>query len=160
MKIKYRRKILNTITVIHCVSFIKMLSLLQCCTDNLMKRYYLRYYSIIIYQETICSLVSARKQILLDGKIKTIKRELIQTTGHHPFLFVGSGLSKRSLGSEKWDELLRKFCTEFSSNEFQYDVYANMVDEKDYYGQQPAIAYLLEKDYNNKSSYNRSIFRF
>ena len=24
---------------IHCVSFIKMLSLLQCCTDNLMKRY-------------------------------------------------------------------------------------------------------------------------
>ena len=25
-----------------------------------------------------------------------------------------------------------------------------MVDEKDYYGQQPAIAYLLEKDYNNK----------
>ena len=65
-------------------------------------------------------------------------------------MFVGSGLSKRHLGSEKWDELLRKFCTEFSSNEFQYDVYANMVDEKDYYGQQPAIAYLLEKDYNNK----------
>ena len=110
----------------------------------------LRYYSIIIYQETICSLVSARKQILLDSKIKTIIKEAIQTTGHHPFLFVGSGLSKRHLGSEKWDELLRKFCTEFSSNEFQYDVYANMVDEKDYYGQQPAIAYLLEKDYNNK----------
>ena len=110
----------------------------------------LRYYSIIIYQETICSLVSARKQILLDSKIKTIIKEAIQTTGHHPFLFVGSGLSKRYLGSEKWDELLRKFCTEFSSNEFQYDVYANMVDEKDNYVQQPAIAYLLEKDYNNK----------
>ena len=86
----------------------------------------------------------------MDSKIKTIIKEAIQTTGHHPFLFVGSGLSKRYLGSEKWDELLRKFCTEFSSNEFQYDVYANMVDEKDYYGQQPAIAYLLEKDYNNK----------
>ena len=66
----------------------------------------LRYYSIIIYQETICSLVSARKQILLDSKIKTIIKEAIQTTGHHPFLFVGSGLSKRHLGSEKWDELL------------------------------------------------------
>lgn len=86
----------------------------------------------------------------MDSKIKTIIKEAIQTTGHHPFLFVGSGLSKRYLGFEKWDELLRKFCTEFSSNEFQYDVYANMVDEKDYYGQHPAIAYLLEKDYNNK----------
>lgn len=82
--------------------------------------------------------------------IKTIIGEAIQNTGHHPFLFVGSGLSKRYMGTEKWDELLRVFCTEFSGNEFQYDVYANMVDEQDYYGQQPAIAYLLEKDYNNE----------
>lgn len=82
--------------------------------------------------------------------IKTIIGGAIQRTGHHPFLFVGSGLSKRYMGTEKWDELLRVFCTEFSGNEFQYDVYANKVDEEDYYGQQPAIAYLLEKDYNNE----------
>jgi hypothetical protein len=81
---------------------------------------------------------------------KTIIGEAIQATGHQPFLFVGSGFSKRYMGTEKWDELLRRFCTEFSGNEFQYDVYANKVDEKDYYGQQPAIAYLLEKDYNNE----------
>lgn len=81
---------------------------------------------------------------------KSIIGEAIKTTGHHPFLFVGSGLSKRYLGTEKWDELLRLFCTEFSGNEFQYDVYANRVDEEDYYGQQPAIAYLLERDYNNQ----------
>lgn len=79
-----------------------------------------------------------------------IVKNAIQTTGHHPFLFVGSGLSKRYLGTEKWDELLRLFSTEFSGNEFQYDVYANKVDDKDYYGQQPAIAYMLEKDYNNE----------
>ncbi len=83
-------------------------------------------------------------------EIKELIREAIQTTGHHPFLFVGSGLSKRYLGTEKWDELLRLFCTEFSGNEFQYDVYANKVDSEDYYGQQPAIAYMLEKDYNNE----------
>lgn len=82
--------------------------------------------------------------------IKTIIGEAIRNTGHHPFLFVGSGVSKRYMNTEKWDELLRVFCTEFSSNEFQYDVYANRVAEKDYYGQQPAIAYLLEKDYNNE----------
>lgn len=82
--------------------------------------------------------------------IRTIIGDAIQNTGHHPFLFVGSGLSKRYMDTEKWDELLRVFCTEFSGNEFQYDVYANRVDEEDYYGQQPAIAYLLEKDYNNE----------
>lgn len=44
-------------------------------------------------------------------------KNAIQLTGHQPFLFVGSGLSKRYLGSEKWDELLRLFCTEYSGNE-------------------------------------------
>lgn len=81
--------------------------------------------------------------------ISEIIKNAISTTGHHPFLFVGSGLSKRYLGSEKWDELLRYFCTEFSGNEFQYDIYANQVAENTYYGKQPAIASLLEKDYNN-----------
>lgn len=76
-------------------------------------------------------------------------KNAIQITGHQPFLFVGSGLSKRYMNTEKWDELLRLFCTEFSDNEFQYDVYANQVDKKDYYGKQPAIATLLEKDYNH-----------
>lgn len=82
--------------------------------------------------------------------IKAIIEEAIRTTGHHPFLFIGSGLSKRYMDTEKWDELLRKFCTEFSGNEYQYDIYANKVEEEDYYGQQPAIAYLLEKDFNNE----------
>lgn len=82
-------------------------------------------------------------------KIDEIIKNAIQKTGHHPFLFVGSGISKRYLGAEKWDELLKVFCTEFSGNEFQYNIYANQVDEEDYYGQQPAIAGLLEKDYNH-----------
>lgn len=82
--------------------------------------------------------------------INEIIKNAIQVTGHHPFLFVGSGMSKRYLGTEKWDELLKVFCADFSDNEFQYNVYANEIDDKDYYGQQPAIAYLLEKDYNHK----------
>lgn len=82
-------------------------------------------------------------------EVDTIIKETIQQTGHQPFLFVGSGFSKRYMDTERWDELLRVFCTEFSDNEFQYNVYANGVKEKDYYGKQPAIATLLEKDYNN-----------
>lgn len=53
------------------------------------------------------------------------------------------------MGTEKWDELLNIFCKECSGNDFQYNVYANQVEEKDYYGKQPAIATFLEKDYNN-----------
>lgn len=83
-------------------------------------------------------------------KINELIKKAIQITGHQPFLFVGSGLSKRYLGTEKWDELLRLFCTEYSGNEFQYDIYVNKTEEADYYGQQPRIAYLLEKDYNHE----------
>lgn len=81
--------------------------------------------------------------------IDEIVKNAIHSTGHHPFLFAGSGLSKRYINTEKWDELLKVFCTDFSGNEFQYNAYADVVDDSDYYGQQPAIAYLLERDYNH-----------
>lgn len=81
-------------------------------------------------------------------ELKTLIAEAMQKTGHQPFLFVGSGFSKRYMNTEKWDELLKGFCKEYSGNDFQYNVYANQVEEKDYYGRQPVIATLLEKDYN------------
>lgn len=81
--------------------------------------------------------------------LKDLITKTIQQTGHQPFLFVGSGFSKRYMNTEKWDELLKIFCEEFSGNPFQYNLYANVINEKDYYGQQPAIASLLETDYNN-----------
>lgn len=80
--------------------------------------------------------------------MQEIIKDTIQKSGHHPFLFIGSGMSKRYMNTEKWDELLRYFCVEFSNDEFKYDEYATCVEEKDYYGQQPAIASLLERDYN------------
>lgn len=82
-------------------------------------------------------------------ELNALITETIQKTGHQPFLFVGSGFSKRYINTERWDELLKLFCEEYSGNDFQYNVYSNQVEEKDYYGKQPAIAALLEKDYNN-----------
>lgn len=82
-------------------------------------------------------------------ELKALVAEALQKTGHPPFLFVGSGFSIRYMGTEKWDELLKVFCKEYSGNDFQYNVYSNQVEEKDYYGKQPSIATLLEKDYNN-----------
>lgn len=74
--------------------------------------------------------------------------ERIKKTGRYPFLFVGAGMSQRYAQAKNWEGLLRYFCTEFSGNEFQYDVYAKRVSEEDYYGKQPKIAQLLEKDYD------------
>lgn len=40
--------------------------------------------------------------------IKTIIREAIQNSGHHPFLFVGSGMSKHEFRERHKDELKSK----------------------------------------------------
>lgn len=80
--------------------------------------------------------------------VKNVLLDKIKEIGSHPFLFVGAGLTKRYLNTENWEELLRKFSTEISGNQFQYDYYSNKVSETDYYGKQPKIASLLEKDYN------------
>lgn len=78
---------------------------------------------------------------------KKVLASKIQKTHHHPFLFVGAGFSRRYINTERWDDLLRYFCIEFSNNEFLYDSYASQVSEQDYYGKQPKIASLLDKDY-------------
>lgn len=72
----------------------------------------------------------------------------IQETNHHPFLFVGAGFSMRYIKTERWEDLLRYFCVEFSGNDFLYDSYASQITEQNYYGKQPQIASLLEKDYS------------
>lgn len=65
-----------------------------------------------------------------------------------PFLFVGSGLSKRYLNLENWEELLREFSEEINENQFQYDIYLSEVTEDNKeYGKLPKIAELLEKDF-------------
>lgn len=41
-----------------------------------------------------------------------------------PFLFVGSGLTRRYLGLESWYGLLNKFATEVENNEFAFEIYS------------------------------------
>lgn len=92
--------------------------------------------------------------------IKETLKNIIQETNHHPFLFIGSGFSKRYMNTEKWDELLRYLCSLFTNNELQYSYYASTCSDMDYYGQQPHIAELLEKDFNKAVFTNDSFSDF
>lgn len=52
---------------------------------------------------------------VLGGKMIGIKEELskkLKKVESAPFLFVGSGVSRRYLNLESWEELLRKFSEE------------------------------------------------
>lgn len=56
-----------------------------------------------------------------------------------PFLFVGSGLSKRYIGLPKWKELLKKFCLD-NMKEFEY--YKSMSNSN-----LPKTATLMSEDF-------------
>lgn len=73
----------------------------------------------------------------------TIKDQLLDKlnrTTDMPFLFVGSGLSRRYLGLETWGDLLRRFADQ---SQVQFDYYRSTTDSN-----WPRIATLLAADYH------------
>ena len=73
--------------------------------------------------------------------------EQLQLSNSAPFLFVGSGISKRYLNLENWEELLRDFAYKATKNSFQYELYLNEISDEKQYGKLPQVAELLEKDF-------------
>ncbi len=68
-----------------------------------------------------------------------------------PFLFVGSGISRRYLGLPDWRGLLEHFAHEIKDEEFIFNAYE--AKAKDYpceYGELPKVAELIQKDYDQK----------
>lgn len=68
-----------------------------------------------------------------------------------PFLFIGSGISRRYLNSPNWEQLLRTFARKVNDDDFKYTSYLNkaesMVDSEDLY---PKIAQLIQTDFESK----------
>lgn len=68
-----------------------------------------------------------------------------------PFLFVGSGMSRRYLNLPDWKGLLKHFASIIDIDEFAYRSYENKVaitGNKD--GELPKIAELIQQDFDKK----------
>lgn len=83
-------------------------------------------------------------------KEKSIE-ELILQMDTIPFLFVGSGFSKRYFHLPDWVSLLKQMTNQINVDEFAYNVYEDEARSQiNPYGINPAIATILEKDFNNR----------
>ena len=72
----------------------------------------------------------------------------LRKTGRHPFLFVGSGIPMRYAELPNWESLLRGICARISDNPFALERYDNEVSGTGKFERYPAIATLMEKDFN------------
>ncbi len=75
-----------------------------------------------------------------------------------PFLFVGSGITKRYYGLPSWEELLRSFAERISSDRFAYTAYKTKAqDIQTTNGPLPMAATLIQKDFDEKWFSDESI---
>ena len=86
-------------------------------------------------------------------EIKDKLEQIIESRQGGPFLFIGSGFSRRYLGLEDWKELLSKFCVTGRPLEY-YLAKANSI--------YPRAAKFLAEDFNeywwNAEEYKKSVF--
>ncbi len=75
-----------------------------------------------------------------------------------PFLFIGSGLSRRYLGLPDWKNLLVYFSKRISGDDFVYQSYVNQAQSQECeMGIMPKIGELVQKDFDKEWFKNPSI---
>lgn len=89
--------------------------------------------------------------------VRTIE-ELIDEFDTIPFLFVGSGLSRRYYNLPNWTGLLKEMVNKFNKDSLAYRAYEDCASFEDNpYGLNPKIASLIERDFNREWFKNPSI---
>ena len=78
--------------------------------------------------------------------IKETVTRLINRAGRSPYLFVGSGFSRRYMGTDDWEGLLRHLCSRLSDDPFRFDAYLARCGGMAPYGDMPAVATMLDRD--------------
>ena len=77
--------------------------------------------------------------------------DIIKKFNTTPFLFIGSGLSRRYLNLPDWKSLLRYFAEIVRGDEFAYSSYENKIKtDKPTMGHLPTVATLIQKDFDKK----------
>lgn len=75
-----------------------------------------------------------------------------------PFLFIGSGITRRYLGLPNLKELLTHFAQQIRNDEFAYNYYEDKARALDQpAGLMPKVAALIQRDYNSKWFEDESI---
>ncbi len=87
-------------------------------------------------------------------------QEVISEFNTTPFIFAGSGITRRYYGLPDWKGLLTFFAQKVGKDEFSYQAYENRAKyESDSTDIMPVIASLIEKDFNEAWFDNRSGIR-
>lgn len=75
-------------------------------------------------------------------------QEVVARFNTTPFLFVGSGITRRYYNLPNWKDLLKHFAEEISKDRFAYRSYESRADELDLpNGLLPMVASLIQRDY-------------
>lgn len=89
----------------------------------------------------------------MDERIKGVITRAVQDASRYPFLFVGSGLSRRYTGAPGWDGLLSEICEEVLDNPYAYARYKSRariaVQNNEVKSELPFVATLMENDVNH-----------
>ncbi|MZJ29973.1 hypothetical protein GT516_08875, partial [Collinsella sp. BIOML-A4] len=56
----------------------------------------------------------------MDERIKSIIHKAVDDAGRYPFLFIGSGLSRRYCGTPGWEGLLSDICAEVLDDPYAF----------------------------------------
>lgn len=76
---------------------------------------------------------------------------VIENFNTTPFLFIGSGITRRYLNLPDWEGLLEHFAKEISDDDFAYSAYRNKAGNYECpVGILPKVAELIQNDYDNK----------